>query len=138
MINQTDVTFQEVFSQAGLTEAIKLLLWCISAAKPFHYISRMMTIATQQDESIPTMSKPCPTASAPELHTSPVPGASRGLTPPPGTSPLPVSFLSDIPLSGAPLAGCPFSGLLAIPLTGKVGPISQVFSLQRLSLLLRY
>ena len=74
----------------------------------------------QQDEGIPTVLEPCPTASElePESHVSPVPGPSGDLTPPPRTS-LPVSFLPDIPLSGTPLVGCPFSDLLAIPSQGK-------------------
>ena len=48
-----------------------------------------------------------------------VQGPSRGLTPPPGTSSLPVSFLPDIPLSGTPLVRCPISHLLAMPSQGK-------------------
>ena len=49
MFNQTAATFQEVFSQASLMEAVKLLPWCVSAAVPFHYLSRVVTIAAQQD-----------------------------------------------------------------------------------------
>ena len=93
MINQTDATFQEVFSQACLTDAVKLLLWCVSAAVPFCYISGAITIAAQQDEGIPTIFKPCPTASEPEPHGSLAQGPSAGLTPPLGTTPLPVSSL---------------------------------------------
>ena len=63
------------------------------------------------------MSKCCPTAfeSEPEPQHSPVAGSSRGLTSPPGTSPLLVSSLPDIPLSGTPLVACLFSHLLAMP-----------------------
>ena len=112
MINQTDGTFQEVFSQASLTESIKLLPWCISVAVPFCYISRPVTIAAQQDEGIPTISNHCPTASEPEPHGSLAPGPSGGLTPPPGIPPLPVSSLPDIPLADTPLMGCPFPDFL--------------------------
>ena len=121
MINQSDATFQEVFSKAGSTEAVKLLPWCISAAVPFDYISRPATIAVQQDKGIPTVSEPYPTASEPEPqpqpqpHGSPAPDPSGALTPPPGTPPLPVSSLPDIPLVGTPLMGWSFSDLLAIP-----------------------
>ena len=53
MIDQTKATFQEVFSKVSLTEAVKLLPWCISVAVPFHYISRAETTAAQQDKGIP-------------------------------------------------------------------------------------
>ena len=119
MIDQTNATFQEVFSRAGLMKAIKLLPWCLSAVVPFCYIRGEVSIATQQDKGIPTVSEPFPTASEPEPHGLPVPGPSRGLMPPPGTSPLPVSSLPDMPLSGTPLVGCPFSNLLAILSQGK-------------------
>ena len=119
MIDQTDATFQEVFSQASSTKAVTLLPWCISAAVPFHYISRPVMIAAQQDEGIPTIFEHHLTASEPEPCGSPVPGPSGGLTPPPGTPPLPVSSLPDIPLAGTPLVGCPFSDFLAIPSQGK-------------------
>ena len=78
MIDQTDATFQEVFSQVSLTEAVKLLPWCISVAVPFHNISGPVTIAALQDEGIPTISQPCPTASEPEPepHGSLAPGPS--------------------------------------------------------------
>ena len=98
MINQTDDDFWEVFSQVSLTEAVRLLPWCISVAVPFHYIRRAMTIAAQQDEAIPTISEPCPNASEPEPYGSLAPGPSVGLTPLPGTPLLPVSSLPDIPL----------------------------------------
>ena len=119
MINQTDATFQEVFSQASLTEAVKLLSWCISTAVPFCYISIAVTTAAQQDEGIPTIHEPCPTASQSEPHGTLAPGPSGGLTPPPGTSPLPESSLPDIPLAGTPLVRCPFSDFLAVPTQGK-------------------
>ena len=49
IIDQTDATFQEVFSQASLTGAVTLLPWCLSAAVPFCYISRATITAAQQD-----------------------------------------------------------------------------------------
>ena len=98
-----------------------LLPLCISVAVPFCYISRAVSIAAQQDECLPTVPEPCPTVSEPkpEPHGSPVPGPSGGLTPPPGTCPLPVSSLPDIPLAGTSLVRYPFSGFLAIPSQGK-------------------
>ena len=102
-------------------EAIKLLPWCVSVAVPFCYTSGAVTLAAQQDKSIPTESKPHPTTSKhePEPHGSLVPGPSRGLTPPPGTSPLLVSSLPDIPLSDTLLVEHPLSHFLAIPSQGK-------------------
>ena len=118
MIDQTNDTFQEVFFWASLIEAVNLLPCCISAAVPFHYLSGAVTIAAQQDEGIPPMSKPCPTASKPESkpepHGSLAPGTSGCLTPPPETPPLPASSLPDIPLAGTPLVGHLFSDFLAI------------------------
>ena len=108
MIDQTDATYQEVSSQASLTEAVKLLPWCISAVMPFHYISRLVTIAAQQDKGIPTVSEPSPTAPEPEPHGSSNPGLSGGLTLPTGTPPLPVSSLPDMPLAGTPWWGTIF------------------------------
>ena len=121
MIDQTDATFQEVFSQASLTEAVKLLSWCIPVVVPFHYISGTVITAAQQDKGISTISKPCLTRSEPELepHGSLAPGPSGGLTPLPGTSPLSMPSLPDIPLAGTPLVGHPFSDFLAIPSQGK-------------------
>ena len=102
-------------------ETIKLLPLCISAAVPFHYISRAITMAAQLDEGIPTESQLHPTTSEPQPgpHGSPVPGSLRSLTPPPVTSPLPMSSLSDILLAGTPLLGHPFADFLAIPSKGK-------------------
>ena len=102
----------------SLTEVVKLLPWCISVAVPFHYICGPVTIAAQQDEDIPTISKPCATASEPESepHGSLAPGPSSGLTLLPGTLTLPVSSLPDIPLAGTPLVVHLFSDFLAIPL----------------------
>ena len=76
---------------------------------PFHYISGVETIATQQDKSCPTASEP-----EPGPHGSHVPGPSRGLTPPPGPSSLPQSSLPDIPLSGTSLVGWLFPSFLAV------------------------
>ena len=103
MIDQTDAILQEMLSQACPMEAVKLLTLCVSVAVPFCYISEVWTIATQQDKSHPTASEPDP-----DPHGPLVPGPSRGLTPPPGTSPLLVSSLPDVPLSGIPLVGHPF------------------------------
>ena len=119
IINQTDATLQEVLSQVSSTEAIKLLLWCISAVVPFHYICGATTMATQQDEGIPIISGPCPTVPEPEPPWSLAPGPSGDLTPPPVTSPLPMPSLPDIPLAGTPLLEHPSTGLLAIPPEGK-------------------
>ena len=117
MIDQTDATFQEVFSQEISTEAVMLLPWCIPASVHFCYISGAITIAAQQDKDIPMVSESCPTVPEPEPepHGSPAPGPSGGLTPPPGTQPLPLSSLPNIPLAGTPLVGHPFSDFLAIP-----------------------
>ena len=108
-VDQTAATFQKVFSQASLMEAVRLLPWCISAVVPFCYISRVVTTATKQDKGILTMSEPCPTASEsePEPHGSLVPGSSRGLTPS-ETSPLPVSSLPDSLGHVLPWWGIPF------------------------------
>ena len=119
MTDQTDATFQEVFSQFSSTEAVKLLPWCVSLAVPFHYISGTMTTAAQQDENIPTVPQPCPTAPKPESYGSPTPGTFGSPIPPPRASPLPVSSLPDIPLVGTPLVGCPFSDFLAVSSEGK-------------------
>ena len=119
MVDQSDATFQEVFSQVTLTEAVKLLTWCISVAVPFHYISRAVISAAQQDEGVTNISKPCPTSSESEPHGSLAPGPSGGLTPPLGTPPLPVSSLPDISLTGTPLVGYPLSNFLVIPSQGK-------------------
>ena len=107
MIDQTDATLQEVLSQASLTEAIKLLPWCISAAVPFCYISGATTMAAQQDEGIPIISGPCPTAPEPELHGLLVPGQSGGLTP---TSDFPSTsvFLARHPPGRYSLVGASF------------------------------
>ena len=131
MIDQTDATFQEVFSQVGLMEAVKLLPCCISAAVPFQYISRTMTTTGQQGKDVSAIVMPCPTISkpvpAPESHCSPVPYPSSAPTPP-GTSSLPLSFLPSIPLVGSPLVGCPFSDFPAIPPTGQVTSLFQWFT----------
>ena len=113
IINQTDATLQEVLSQAGPVEAVKLLPWCISTAVPLCYISEATTTVAQQDEDISIVFKP-----EPEPCDSLVPGPSRVLTPPPVTSPLPVSSLPDIPLEGTSLLGHAFAGL-TIPPKGK-------------------
>ena len=100
-------------------EAVRLLPWCVSAVVPLCYISGATTMAAQQDEGIPIVSRPCPTALETKPPGSPVAGPSEGLTPPSVTFPLPVSFLPDIPLAGTPLLGNPFADLLAIPSKGK-------------------
>ena len=116
MIHQTNATLQEVLSPASLTEAIKLLPWCISVAVPFCYISGAATTAAQQDNGIPNVSMPCHTVPVP--HGSPVPGPSGVLTSPLVTSPLLVPSLPDIPLAGTPLLGHPFADLF-LPSKGK-------------------
>ena len=89
-------------------EAIKFLLWCVTEAVPLHYISRVVDTATQLVEGAPSMSDPCPMEPEPEPCGSQALGPSMGLTPPPGTSPLLVTSIQDIPLSGTPLVGNPF------------------------------
>ena len=68
-------------------------------------------MAAQQDEGIPIVSGPCPTAPEPEPCDLQAPGPSGGLTPPPAISPQPVSSLPDIPLASTPLLGHPFADL---------------------------
>ena len=58
MIEQTDATFQEAFSQASSADSIKLLPWCISMAVPLCYMSGTMATAMQQDEDISAASEP--------------------------------------------------------------------------------
>ena len=72
LLDQTDATFQEVFLQASLMKAIRLLLFCITVAVPFHYISGIVANVSQQDEGIPAMSEPHPTE--PDPHALLVPG----------------------------------------------------------------
>ena len=90
-------------------------------AVPFCYISGAITIAAQQDEDVPTISNPCPTASEPdpEPHGLLASGPSGSTAPSPGTPPLPVSSLPDIPWVGTPLVGHPFSDLLTISSQNK-------------------
>ena len=57
------------------------------------------------------MSELHPMEPEPEPCGSPAPGPSRGLTPPPWTSPLLVSSMPDIPVSSTPLVGYPFPHL---------------------------
>ena len=105
MIEQTDASFQEVFSQVSSADSIKLLPWCISAAVPLSYRSGMVATATQQDEDISAASEP---------HGSLAPCPSSSPVHPPGTPPLPVPPLLDIPLVGTPPVGHPFAEFLAI------------------------
>ena len=108
MVEQTDATFQEVFSRVSLPDSIKLLPWCISSTVPLHYMSRALTTATQQGKDVPATT----TASDPE--GSPSAGPLSSPTYPPGTPPLPVPPLPDIPLGGTPLVGYPFADFLAV------------------------
>ena len=101
------------FSKASSIEAVKLLPWCISAAVPFCYISRAVTNDSHQHNGGPTIPEPYTIASEPEPDDSLAPGPLDGLTPPPGTSPLPVSSLPGIPLACTLLLGHPFSDFLA-------------------------
>ena len=107
MINQTNATFQEVLLQASLMWAVKLLPWCVSAAVPFHYISRDTAMAAQEDEGIPIISGPCPMVPEPETCGSPVPSPSEIMTPPPATSPTSV-FLVRHPPGRYSLVGMSF------------------------------
>ena len=76
MNEQTDPTFQEVFSHVSLADSIKLLPCCISVAVPIHYMRRTMATAMQQDEDIPAASKP---------EDPPPPGPSSSPVHPPKT-----------------------------------------------------
>ena len=68
MINQTAAALQEVLSQAGLTEAIKLLPWCVSAAVPLCYIREAATMAAQQDKGVSIASGSFPSVPESEPH----------------------------------------------------------------------
>ena len=118
MINQTDSTLQEMLSQAISTEAIKLLPWYVSVVVPLCYISEAASMATHQDKGISIGSEPCPTASDPEPHSSPVLVPCAGLTLPLVMSPLPVFSIPDIPLDSTPFLGHSLAGL-TIPPKGK-------------------
>ena len=111
MIDQTDVTLQEVLSQVSSTEAITLLPWCISMAMPLCYISKSVSLVAHQDEGISIASESCPIVPESEPHSSPVSGPSGGLTPLPPMSPFPVFSIPDIPLDGTPWLGHSFAGL---------------------------
>ena len=74
LLNQTEATFQEVFSLVDSMEAIKMLPWCVTAAMPLCYISRVVATSVQLVDSIPSMSEPCPTKPEPEPCGLPAPG----------------------------------------------------------------
>ena len=105
MIEQTDATFQEIFSQVSLADYIKLLPWCVSMAVPLFYMSRTMATAMQQDEDVPAESEP---------EGSLTLGPSSSPVHPPRTAPLSVPPLPDIPFVGTPPVGHPFTEFLAI------------------------
>ena len=128
LMNQTEATFQEVFSQVDSMEAVKLLPWCVTVAMPLWCISGAVATAIQLVEGIPSISELCPTEPKPEPCGSPPPGPSRVLTSPWGTSPPLVPSIPDIPLLGTSLVGqsCPLNHLL----TREVGPLSQWFTWQ--------
>ena len=113
MAKEVDATFQEVFSQASLTDSIKLLPWCISSTFPLCYMSEALATTMQQDEDIPT------STTVPEPEGSLAPGPSN--TPAHQTGPLllPVPPLPDIPFVGTPSNGCPFAGFIASPTQKK-------------------
>ena len=109
MVEQTDATFQEVFSQVSLANSIKLLPWCISSTVTLHYLSGVLTTDTHQGEDIPA------TTTASEPKGSPAPGSSSSPAHPPGTPPLPVPPLLDIPFVSTPPVRYPFAELPAVP-----------------------
>ena len=105
MTEQTDATFQEVFSQVSSVVSIKLLPWYISAAVPLHYMSRTMATVMQQDEDVPAASEP---------QGSPAAGPSSSPVHPLRTPPLPALPLLDLPFGGTPPLGHIFACFLAI------------------------
>ena len=76
-------------------------------------MSGVLATTTQQDEDIPATT----TVSKPEGSLPPGPSSSP--THAPGTSPLPVPPLPDIPFVGTPLLGHPFAEFLANPTQKK-------------------
>ena len=48
MVEQTDATYQEVFSMVSSANSIKLLSWCISSTVPLHYMSGALATTTQR------------------------------------------------------------------------------------------
>ena len=109
LLSQTEATFQEVFScrQIQLRPSI-LLPWCVNAAMPLCYISRVVGYFHLTGGGHPLSVRTVPYrawARALLAHQLQVP--PRALTPPSGSSPPLVSSIPDIPLSGTPLVGHP-------------------------------
>ena len=90
---------QEVFSQVGLEDSIKLLPWCVSSTVPLHYMSEMMATAMQQDEDVPA-------ASEPEGWPAPGPSCIQLIH-------LELHHFQYLPYQISPL-GCPFAEFLAV------------------------
>ena len=93
--------------------------WCISAAVPLCYMSGMMATAMQQDKDIPAVSEP---------KGSLAPGLSGSPVHPPGTPPLPVPPLPDIPLGRHSPSGAPICWVPSHLHTEKVRLLSQQFT----------
>ena len=113
MAKEADATFQEVFSQANLTNSIKLLPWCVSSTFPFHYMSEVLATTMQQNEDIPA------TITVPKLEGSLALGPSNSPAYQTGTLPLPVPPLPDIPFVGTPQVGLCFAWFIASPTQKK-------------------
>ena len=110
MAEESNSTFQKVFSQMSSTDSIKLLPWCVSSAVALHYINEVLATAAQWEEDIPwTATVPDPESSqvlnppdSPAHHT----GIPTPLVPP----------LLDIPIVGTPLVGHPFAWFIVDPM----------------------
>ena len=113
MDEQTDATFQEVFSQVSLANSIKLLPWCLSSTIPLCYMSGVLATTAQQDGDIPA------TTAASESEGSPAPGPWSSPAHPPRTPPFPIPPLPDISFVGTPPVWHPFAAFHAIPTEKK-------------------
>ena len=109
MAEETDATFQEVFSQASSTDMVKLVPWCISSAIPLCYMNEVLATMVQQREDIAV------TTTAPEPEGSQALAPSDSPSHQTGTPHLPVPPLLDIPFVGTSLVGCPFTGFIVDP-----------------------
>ena len=113
MTQEGDATFQEVFSMASSTDAIKLLPWCLTSAVPFHYIGEALATAMQQGENSPT------TTAAPKVVGSMAGGPSSSPAHPTETLPPLILLLLDIPFVVTPPVGHPYPEFIASPTPEK-------------------
>ena len=93
---------------------IKLLPWCVSSTVPFHYMSKALDTAMQQDKDVST------TTTTPQLKGSPTLGLSSSPACPTETLPPLVPLLPDVPFVATPPVGHTFPGFIASP-TSKSG-----------------